>query len=186
MFGALGFLVFDGLDGTLRVSRMTRRHLKLDVFAVSKLLPLANWSLAVSMAFVGGISISTALRDLNNLRHWQTAAFYVCLISVALIIFFLSLWGTHAAIVRAKRAELAVAERNLESAFRELRLTSGQASTSQGGTVYSTATAWAAYERKVREAPEWPYGAHVVRRLAASVVLPSAVYLLKLLFGLRV
>jgi len=185
MFGILGFVVLDGLDGTLRVSRMTRRHLKLDILDVNKLVPVTNWSLAISMAFVGGISISIAFQDLGNLRHWQTFIFYAALISVALVIFFFSMWSTHGAIVRAKRAELSIAEENLSLAFKELRLTSGQGTTTENGPVYSGVTAWAAYERKLQEVPDWPYGAHAVRRLAASVLVPSAVYLLKLLLGWR-
>jgi hypothetical protein len=185
MFGILGFVVLDGLDGTLRVSRMTRRHLRLDILDVSRLVPVANWSLAISMAFVGGISISIAFQDLGNLRHWQTLIFYAALISVALVVFFFSMWSTHGAIVRAKRAELSVVEENLSLAIRELRLTSRQGTAPENGSVYSGVTAWSAYERKLQEVPEWPYGAHAVRRLAASVLVPSAVYLLKLLLGWR-
>ena len=186
MFGLLGFLVFEGMDGTIRLSRMTRQHVRLDVFALSRLKPVAHWSLAISMAFVGGISISIAFQNLDTLRQWQTAAFYVLLVSVALIIFFLSMWSTHVAIVRAKQSELAVAASNAESSFRQLRLTSGQQSAPQNEPVYAAVTAWAAYERKLKEVPEWPYSANIARRLAASVLLPGVVYLLKLLLGWRV
>ncbi len=185
MFGILGFLVFDGLDGTLRVSRMTHQHLKLDVFEADRLVPVANWSLAISMAFIGGITISIAFQSLDNLRHWQTFTFYAALLSVALSIFFLSMWSTHAAIVRVKREELFAAEDNLNLAFRELRRSGGWGQVPENGSVYSKVNAWASYERRLREVREWPYRADALRRLTVSVLAPSLVYLLKLLLGWR-
>jgi hypothetical protein len=45
----------------------------------------------------------------------------------------------------------------------------------------STITAWVTYEKRVKEAPTWPFNANIIRRLAMSVVMPAAVYLIKII-----
>ena len=81
-------------------------------------------------------------------------AIYGVLLSVTVVLFFVSLWSTHSAMVRAKRTELSMARENLGAAL--------------------------------REAQEWPYNATVLLRLGASALFPTAVYLLKFLFGVRI
>ncbi len=181
MFAILGLLVLDSLAGTLRISRITRRHLTVDIFATGDLTPLANWSLAISAAFVGGISITIAFQTVENLRQWPNIIVYASLVLVALIVFFLSMWSTHAAIARAKRAELAKLHHRLDAGFRQMR-----GAPNEGAPDYAAIAAWAAFEHRVQQVSEWPYDARIVRRLAASVLVPGAVYLLKLLFGLGV
>lgn len=51
----------------------------------------------------------------------------------------------------------------------------------QGMEELSSAVAgWAAYERRVKEAQEWPFNASIIRRLFASVLAPVSVYLIKI------
>jgi hypothetical protein len=186
MFALLGWLAFSGLESSRRISRLARRQLKIDIFATGKLVPVANWSLGVSLAFVGGISISLIFQPLDSLRNWQVAVFYACLILVAVVVFFLSMWSTHAAILRAKQSELALARMNLDLAFGDMKEKASAGNAQAKESAYAAVSAWSAYERRVREAPEWPYNALVARRLAASVLVPGVVYLLKFLFRLPV
>jgi len=48
----------------------------------------------------------------------------------------------------------------------------------------STINAWVNYERRIKETPEWPYNAGIIRRLLASTVVPAVVYLIKIISGL--
>jgi len=185
MFGILGLLVFDSMVSTLRISQLSRRHIKVDIFATRRLIPVANWSLGIALAFVGGISISIAFQPIDNLLQEMNIILYGSLILVAIVVFFLSMWSTRTAIVRAKRAELIIIRNKLDLDFRELR-DKGNRTTKQAiGTVSSTIAAWAAYEQRVQQVSEWPYDARIVRRLAASALIPGIVYLLKLLFGIN-
>ncbi len=185
MFSILGLLVFNGINGTVRISQLVKSRIKVDIFSITKLVPIAHWCMGMSMAFVGGISISIIFQDTQNLRHWQTLVFYAGLILVALVIFFMSLWSTHSVILQAKRAELIVVRQNLEQGFRELR-TQGTHNIMQRTDAVNTAiAAWAAYEQRILQVSDWPYNASIVRRLAASALVPSFVYLLKILLGIR-
>ena len=185
MFGILGLLVFDSMNSTLRISQLARHHIKVDIFATRELVPVANWSLGIALAFVGGISIGIAFQPIDNLLQKMNIILNGSLILVAIVVFFLSMWNTRTAIVRAKRTELAVIRKNLDSGFRELRDKRTNNIALSMDTVFTEIAVWAAYEQRIQEVSEWPYNARIVRRLAASVLVPGVVYLLKLLFGIN-
>jgi len=184
MFGLLGWLVNGGLNNTRQLTRLNR-HVKLDINNPGSMAPVAQWSLGISLAFVGGITISVAFQPTESLVQWQTIVIYAVLLSVTILIFFISLWSTHGAMLRAKRSELSLAREHLGAALRELKEKTAQASAEGIEKLYSAVAAWGTYERSVREAPEWPYNANVLLRLGASALFPTIVYLLKILFGVR-
>jgi len=186
MFGILGLIVYESMKGTLRLSRLFKRHIKVDIFTTSQLVPVANWSLGIAIAFLGGICISIAFQTVDSLLQIPTMGFYAILILVALIVFFFSMWSTHTAIVRAKKVELTIISNKLDHGFRELREKNTQTSTQNPDNVNSAIAAWATYEQRVQQVSEWPYDARIVRRLAASVLVPGIVYLLKLLLGINI
>ena len=43
--------------------------------------------------------------------------------------------------------------------------------------------AWLSYERRIKEVPDWPYTASILRSLIASTAVPAAVYVFKVLTG---
>ncbi len=87
--------------------------------------------------------------------------------------------------VRAKRSELSLAREHLRAALRELKEKTARGPAEGLENLHSAVAAWGTYERSVREAPEWPYNANLVLRLGASALFPTIVYLLKVLFGVR-
>lgn len=184
MFGLLGWLVNGGLGNTRQLTRLNR-HVKLDINSPGSMAPVAQWSLGISLAFVGGITISVAFQPTESLVEWQTIVIYAVLLSVTILIFFISLWSTHGAMLRAKRSELSLAREHLGAALRELKEKTAQGSAEGIEKLHSAVAAWGTYERSVREAPEWPYNANVLLRLGASALFPTIVYLLKILFGVR-
>jgi len=48
--------------------------------------------------------------------------------------------------------------------------------------VAASISAWVSYEKRVKEAPEWPYTAGIIGRLAMSASVPGVAYLAKMLF----
>ena len=191
MFGLLGWLFYTGFAGSRLIARLSRKPLKLDVLDPAPLMPVARWSLGTALMFVGGISLSmvfiSSSRESFPWLEWGTIIIYVVLILVTVLLFFLSMWGVHTAMAEAKRRELALARKHLSTAFMGLRSRAVQGQ-SEGMDGLSVAVAgWTAYEARIARAPEWPYNAGIIRRLAASVLAPIAVYLIKILtaLGLR-
>ncbi len=186
MFAILGWLIYGAVNSTRRLTRINRLYVKPDIYNPGLMMPVAQWSLGISMAFVGGITISVAFQPWGNLADWRTVAIYVLLLGVTVLLFFICQWSTHDAMVRAKRAELSIARENLGSALRELKEKTTEGASEGMEKLHSAVAAWGTYERRVQEAQEWPYNANVLLRLGASALFPTIVYLLKFVFGVRI
>ncbi len=113
MNGLLAWLIYDTLAGAVRINRLSRRDLKLDIFDTELLIPIARWSLGISLAFVGGISLSLVFGTQESLLRWQSITMYVILVCVTVLIFFISMWSAHSAMAGVKRRELSLARKHL-------------------------------------------------------------------------
>jgi hypothetical protein len=94
------------------------------------------------------------------------------------------MWSTHCTITKVKSHELNLVQKYLNTASHELKERAEDSSLTGKDELSSTITAWLNYERRIKEVPEWPYNASIIRRLAASTVVPAIVYLLKIFSGL--
>lgn len=185
MFCLLGWLIYNGSISTYRIIQINRQHLELDIFNIGRLLPVAHWSLGVSFAFIGGITISVLFQPWENLLHVQNLIIYSILVFVTVILFFMSMWSTHQAMVGAKSRELLMVQKHLASARTKLREQTSKGIVDDIDQMYSAVAAWGIYERQILETRVWPFNAGIIRRLVVSVLFPSLVYLAKILFGLR-
>lgn len=57
MFSLLGLLIYHGLSQTSQLARISRHHLKIEIFDNQLLTPVARWSLSLSLAFIGGTTL---------------------------------------------------------------------------------------------------------------------------------
>ena len=185
MFALLGFLIYSGFAATTQLARLTRHHIRLDVFDNESLIPVARWSLGTSLAFVGGTSLSVVFQPVENLLNMYSIIVYSILTGVTVILFFLSIWSIHAALDSAKRRELAMARQHLGDARRELKQHITQSVGDSTDRLYASVAVWGLYERQVLEASTWPFNAGIVTRLAASTVAPAVVYIIKVLANLE-
>jgi len=188
LWGLLGWLIYDILVGIVRLARLSRRNLKIDIFNTGVLTPIARWSLATSALFVGGISLSLIFQTQENLITWQNITIYSVLIITALLIFFMSIQSVHRAIVKAKSSKTALANKHLTVASHELEEKAASGQLEGIGELSSAVAAWAAYEKKVSEVHTWPFNTVIIRRLFASILAPAVIYLLKVLsvLGIRI
>ena len=81
-----------------------------------------------------------------------------------------------------KGRELTLARKHLVEATRQLKDQEEQGHQIDTKEVSFTIAAWVSYEKRVQEAPTWPFNAGIIRRLLASMVVPATVYLIKI-FG---
>jgi hypothetical protein len=183
MFGLLAWLVYTSLLGNVRLNRLSRRHLDLDVFDTGVLAPVAHWGLASSIAFVGGISLSAIFEPFENMLSGVNITVWAILLCVPVLIFFLSMWSAHSAMAKVKRRDLDLARRHLAAASRELKDRVAQGRTEGMEALASALSAWAVFERRVTEAPAWPLDAGSIRRLMVSLPIPGIVYAVKIFLG---
>jgi hypothetical protein len=184
MIVLLSWLIYNGLISARHLNLLSRQPLNFDIFN-TKLVPVARYSMGITFAFLGGISLSLVFQSIESLLAWQSLTLYSILVCVTILLFFLSMWSTHNVMAGAKRREHDLARNHLEEVTRELREAAVQGRQEEMDRLYSAVAAWGIYERRVREAPDWPYNATILRRLAASILIPCIVYLIKFLINLK-
>jgi len=182
--GLLYWLIYDTLASTIQHARLSRQQLKLDILETNLLTPVARWSLGISLAFVGGISLSLINRTWEDLISWSAIYTYSMLICVTVLIFFLSMWPAHKAIAIIKNRELALAQKHLIEASHELKERAEKGSLERAEGLFSTISMWETYQRLVKGVPTWPFNATIIRWLATSFLIPASVYFIKILAGL--
>ena len=185
MFALLGWIIYSGIAGARHLNILSRRHLNLDIFN-TELVPVARYSMGITLVFIGGISLSLVFQSIDNLLEWQSITIYAILVCATVLVFFLSMWSTHNIMAGAKRREHDLARNHLEEVTRELREAALRGQSEGMDRLYSAVAAWGIYERRIREAPEWPYNATILRRLSVSVLIPGIVYLIKILLNVRI
>ncbi len=187
MNGMLFWLVYDTLAGTVRIARLSRQAVKIDIlFNTELLMPIARWSLGIAVGWVGGISLSLVFQTQESLLKGQTITLYAILVGVTVLGFLLSMWSTRNTIAKVKRRELVLARKHLAAASFELkdRTARGRLEGMEG--LSSTMASWATYQKLVKDTPTWPFDVNIMRRLLASTIAPIIVYLAKVLSGLGV
>jgi hypothetical protein len=80
-----------------------------------------------------------------------------------------------------KRRELDLVQEHLAAASRELKERAVQGRLEKAEELSSTISLWVTYEKRVKEVPTWPFNAGIIRRLAMSVLIPVAVYLVRII-----
>ena len=186
LFGLLGWLVYSSFVGNRYLSRLSRQHLNLDIFDTGTLIPIARSSLGFSLAFIGGISLSLVFQTQEDLLMWNNITVYVILVCFTILLFFLSMWSAHSTMAETKKRELTLARKHLKAASRELKERAADGGLKGTEELSSTITAWVTYEKRVKEAPTWPFNADIFRRLAMSTLVPAVVYLIKIFSQLGV
>jgi hypothetical protein len=184
MFGLLGLLIYYGFRNAGYIT-LINKNLKLDLFNIDILAPIAQWSMSISLAFIGGIAISIVFQNIDNLIQWQIILVYVILVLSTVAMFFISLWSTHLTILKVKKRELAVVEEKLAQACRRLMQNTSENNYPDidNNALNNEVAAWALYERRIRETKEWPFNAGIIGRLILSVASSGLVYIIKLLSG---
>ena len=180
----LAWIIYNGIASSRLLNKVCRLPMTLDIFNTG-LVPVARYSMGITFAFIGGISISLIFQSFESLLVWPNITIYAILVCVTIALFFFSMWSTHNLMARNKRREYDLAQYNLEEVTNELKQATLKGKLEGIEKLYSAVAAWGIYERRVREAPEWPYNPNILRRLFVSVFIPCIVYLTKILFNIR-
>ncbi|MFC1846574.1 hypothetical protein ACFLYS_00740 [Chloroflexota bacterium] len=188
LFGLLVWLVYSSIKGSRGIAKLSKQNLKLDIFNTTLLAPVARLSLVNSLVFIGGISLALLFETQETLIEWQSVIVYSVLVLATISIFYISMWSVHNIMARVKKHELEVAQKYMAEMSRKLKEWTTKGQTQGMEELSSSVAGWAAYERRVKEAQEWPFNAGIIRRLFASVLAPASIYLIKILstLGIRI
>jgi hypothetical protein len=182
MFSLLALLIYYSLLNTRLITKINQ-NLKIDVFETEALIPIARWSLGISLAFIGGIVISIVLQDIENLIQWQVIVIYAILVATTVGVFFMSMWSAHSAIIRVKKTELDSIRQKIINSYNLLKQNNHK-NEANNITLYNEVAALGLFEKQIREVKEWPYSTSILSRLVLSIVSPIVVYVIKFLWDL--
>jgi hypothetical protein len=180
LYGLVSWLIYDTLIGIVRVNRLSRQDLKLDILDTEMLVPVARWSLGISLVFVGAISL-TIIENWEIMLIRNSIIGNAIAVCVTVVIFFFSMWSAHRAMNEAKKRKLKLARKHLADVYRELEDQAAKGQLKGAEKLSSTINMWVTYEKRAKEASTWPFNPVIVSRLAISVLTPAAVYIIKII-----
>jgi hypothetical protein len=183
LFGLVSWVIYSSIANSQYLNRLIRQNPNVDIFNTGKLIPVARSGLGISIAFIGGISLSLIFQTKEDLLMWNNIMVWAILVGVAVLLFFLSVWRTHRSMALAKASELDWAQSHLIAATSELKEREKTGNHKGLQDLISNVNVWMNYERRIKEISDWPYNAGIIGRLAASVLAPVVVFFIKVLSG---
>lgn len=173
LYGLLGFFVYSSLSGTRLFTDLHRHAVDINVFDLGRLEPVGRWSLGIALAYIGGNTLSLFFFPHSTLRI-ETILIYVPLILAPVLVFFLNMMSAHRVMSEAKQRQLKMVCDGLGAASQALEERAARGEVEGMEALLGSFTAWVAVEQRIEAVPEWPYTQSMMRRLAASVLLPVA------------
>ena len=172
MCGLLGWLGYTSIANTRVVNQVLRLPLRVDPLDITPFEGIGRQSLAVALAFAGGITLGLLLGNygsdaLVNPRFWLL---FAPLFLLPVVIFFLNMIPTQRVLSQAKKRELEAVRSELHAAFRSLLQRRQAGEPSEG--LSQDVNALAAYEQHLNEASPWPYNPTILRTLIFGVLVP--------------
>lgn len=180
MFGLLGWVIYTSVANTRLPNELYRQPLAIDIFDLTPFEPIGKQSLAISLAFVGGITISLLFSDISTgIFTFQFWAVYIIIILAAALIFFMNMYPTHRILSGAKKQELDAVEGHLVATYRELKQLKAENKDAQTAAV--DLNAWKISQELLGEAKTWPYSIETLRKLSLAVLIPGGTALIRLM-----
>jgi len=182
MLGLLAWTAFGSISATRVTNAMLRLPMRVDPLDRKPFEPIGRWSLAIALAFVGGIFLGLVLGSygtaaLLNPRFWLL---FLPLSLLPVVVFYLNMRPTHRVLSAARDRALGEVQRELRRAFPALveHMQRGEPS----GNLPFEVNALVAYEKELDQASTWPYNPVILRTLVVSVLIPSVTLLARRVF----
>jgi hypothetical protein len=183
MGGLLVWEIYMAFAGTKPFAVLHQHLSNVDVFAFRPFEPVGRYGLAGSLAFVGGGAIAAFFNygegEIFSVGNLIT---YGALITVSVLVFFLTMRGTHRVLDRAKDEELEALRLHIADAYRSLG--DMPVGSPEISALAAKLNLWKEYEKRLKAARTWPYNFGMLRTLGLSVLTPVAINVVQRLIGL--
>jgi len=182
MLGLLGWAGFLSIASTRVVASLLRLPMQIDPLDRQPFEAIGRQSLAMALAFVGGITIGLLLGGygsaaLLNPRFWLL---FLPLSLLPVLVFYLNLRPTHRVLSGARERALGQVQQQLRRSFPSL-LERMQKSEPTGNLPWEV-NALVTYEKELQDASTWPYNPTILRTLFVSVLVPTVTLLARRIF----
>jgi hypothetical protein len=170
-FGLIGWIIHVLVADLRLLAELHSQPLDIDVFDLAPLEPMARWSLGISLTGIGALVLSALLNPVPDEFLSEEIITYPVLTLFTVLVFFLTMRSTHRVIVEAKEKKLRLVRHNLSVMFQQLQ---------EQGEI-GQVNIWLAYEKRIQEAHEWPFTVGIIRNLLVSTLLPTAIFIGRML-----
>jgi hypothetical protein len=174
MCGLMGAVIYTSLACARFLARLHRRPLQLNVFDMTPLEPIARCSLFYALVLIGGVTLGLFFIPSQDARGIVINS---AVILAAISIFFLSMRDTHTIMLKLKKRELAIARQHLATLHDKLVEESDNVQAEVLMKMAPTTNAWLTYEKRIDQAPEWPFTSPMVSKLLVSVLIPIILFI---------
>ncbi len=162
VFALLGIVFYEIVRRTRALSQLHRYPLRLSIFDLSPLRPVARFAYAVAATFV----ISIAVAELFLLAPGvpfdlilRLVIAYAAVLIIGTALFLYVMWDSHRAIKALKQRELSRVRHLLAEAY--------------GEGLTPSVSAGLALEHRLEGVSEWPYDVRTLRSLIVSFLVPA-------------
>jgi hypothetical protein len=180
MCGLIGAVIYTSMACARFLARLHRRPLDLNIFDMTPLEPVARCSLFYALVLIGGVSLGLFFIPNQDIRGMVING---AVIVAAISIFFLSMRDTHAIMLRLKMHELAIARKHLAALHDKLQQETVNGHAEALTRMAPTTNAWLVYEKRIDQAPEWPFTNPMLRKLLVTTFVPISIFILQRLVG---
>ena len=162
VFALLGIVFYEIIRRTRALSQLHHYPLKLSIFDLSPLRPVARFAYVVAAAFMICIAVTELFLlapgvPIDLLLRLVIA--YVAVLIIATALFFYVMWDSHLVIRALKQRELARVRKLLAEAYAD--------------GLTASANAGLALEQRLSEVSEWPYDTRTLRSVIVSFLAPA-------------
>jgi hypothetical protein len=173
MLGLLGWAGFLSIASTRVVITLLRLPMHVDPLDRKPFEAIGRQSLALALAFVGGITIGLLMGNygsaaLLNPRFWLL---FLPLSLLPVLLFYLNMRPTHHVLSAARERTLIQVQQEMRRSFPSLleHMQKGEPT----GNLPWEVNALVAYEKELQDASTWPYNPTILRTLVFSVLVPT-------------
>jgi MFS family permease len=162
VFALLGLVCYEIVRRTRTLGQLHRYPLRLSIFDLSPLRPVARFAYSAAAAFVISIAVSELFLLAPGVPDDLVVRLliaYAAILIIATALFLYVMWDSHQAIVALKQTELSRVRKLLAEAYRD--------------GLTASMSAGLALEQRIESVSEWPYDIRTLRSLIVSYLVPG-------------
>jgi hypothetical protein len=180
MWGMIGWTTYAAFSVIRLTRELLKQPLAIDLFDPKPFEPIGRQSLMLSLAFIGGITLSLIFSfDPSTAFQISTWIIYGCLLLVTVLVFFFNMRDTHRVLSDAKDDLRASVDRSLSTALYKFQELSSSGEDTQ--LITAEINTWAVFKQEVKGARVWPYNTEMLQTLTVSVLLPLIIGLARII-----
>jgi hypothetical protein len=174
--GLLAMIIYVVVADSSTTSRFQHQLRHINLFDTTPFEVLGKSRLYSALTMIGGATLVVIILPARFLLNFFTLVILLGIVLVTIVMFFANLNGIHQAMFDAKQRELNLVRERLASAFALMK---------ERGTLDDPATVqtWLAYEKRLRDVPEWPFNPDTVKSLVVSVFFPASAFVVRWWLG---